>query len=107
MAEAHFRAEVRAHHIQFRLRTDRNNWRMPEHSITYEAESAEQLVANGGGPLQRSLFAPIYKQELNALEREVAVYLGAEKSLGWWHRNAARKHCLVQGWRRERIYCLC
>jgi type III restriction enzyme len=104
MAEAHFRAEVAAERIQFRLRTDRCNWAMPPTSLTYAPEGAEQLVGRDGGPLQRSLFAPIYRSELNDLERQVAVYLDAVKSLAWWHRNVARNQYAVQGWRRERIY---
>ena len=64
---------------------------MPQQSLTYEPEGAEQLVGNDGGPLQRSLFAPIYKNELNELERQVAVYMDAEQSLAWWHRSARAK----------------
>ena len=80
MAEALFRKEVTEGHIQFRLRTDSHNWVMPSVSDTYEPEGAEQLPGKDGQPLQRSLFAPIYKGDLNHEEREVAVYLDAEKS---------------------------
>lgn len=104
LAEAHFRAEVAAERVQFRLRTDQHNWRMPQRSATYAPEGAEQLVGGDGGPLQRSLFAPVYRSELNELERQVAVYLDAEQSLVWWHRNVARQQYALQGWRRERIY---
>ncbi len=104
MAEAHFRKEVAAGRIQFRLRTDRHNWAMPADSVTYEPEGADQMLGTDGGPLQRSLFAPMYKNDLNQEEREVAVYLDAEKSLVWWHRNVARHQYVLQGWRRERIY---
>ncbi len=104
MAEAHFRQEVAAGRIQFRLRTDRLNWSMPTESVTYEPQGADQMLGADGGPLQRSLFAPIYKKDLNDQEREVAVYLDAEQSLLWWHRNVARHQYVLQGWRRERIY---
>jgi type III restriction enzyme len=104
MAEAHFRAEVTAGRIQFRLRTDSHNWAMPPTSLTYEPHGADQLPGADGGPLQRSLFSPIYKGDLNEQEREVAVYLDSEKSLIWWHRNVAQRHYRLQGWRRERIY---
>jgi len=105
MAEAHFRKEVAAGRIQFRLRTDRHNWAMPADSVTYEPEGADQMLGTDGGPLQRSLFSPIYKNDLGKIdEREVAVYLDAEKSLLWWHRNVARHQYVLQGWRRERIY---
>jgi type III restriction enzyme len=104
MAEARFRAEVAAGRIQFRLRTDPNNWAMPPTSLTYEPQGADQLPGADGGPLQRSLFSPIYKGDLNEQECEVAVYLDGEQSLIWWHRNVAQRHYRVQGWRRERIY---
>jgi type III restriction enzyme len=77
---------------------------MPNESPTYAPEGAEQLVGSDGGPLRRSLFAPVYRSELNDLERQVAVYLDAERSLDWWHRNVARHQYALQGWRRERIY---
>ena len=62
------------------------------------------MLGADGGPLQRSSFAPLYKSDLNQDEREVAVYLDAEKSLIWWHRNVAQHQYALQGWRRERIY---
>jgi type III restriction enzyme len=104
MAEAHFRQEVAAGRIQFRLRTDQHHWTMPADSVTYEPQGADQMLGADGGPLQRSLFAPLYKNDLNQEEREVAVYLDAEQSLIWWHRNVARHQYVLQGWRRERIY---
>jgi len=73
-------------------------------SDIYEPEGADQMLGADGGPLQRSLFAPLYKNDLNREEREVAVYLDAEQSLIWWHRNVARHQYVLQGWRRERIY---
>jgi len=104
MAEAHSRAEVAVGRIQFRLRTDWHNWRMPKETLTHAGKGAEQVVGADGAPLQRSLFSPVYKHDLNQQEREVAVYLDAEKSLDWWHRNVVRREYAVQGWRRERIY---
>jgi type III restriction enzyme len=104
MAEAHFRKEVAEGRIQFRLRTDANNWVMPAKTDTYQPEGAEQLPGKDGMPLQRSLFAPVYKGDLNPDEQEVAVYLDAEKSLTWWHRNVARGQYAIQGWRRGRIF---
>ena len=103
--EALFKAEVAAGRIQFRLRTDHHNWRMPFQAETYEPEGADQLVGNTGESLARSLFSPIYKGDFSSQdERDIAVYLDSEKTLKWWHRNVARSHYSVQGWRREKIY---
>ncbi|NCA18104.1 MAG: type III restriction endonuclease subunit R, partial [Betaproteobacteria bacterium] len=104
MAEAFFKAEVDAGRIQFRLRLDGRNWRMPFVVDTAEPENARQLVGKTGGPLERSLFAPVYEAEFNNDERDVAVYLDGEKALTWWHRNVARTQYGLQGWKRAKIY---
>ncbi len=104
MAEALFKERVTRGEIQFRLRLDDRNWRMPFDSDTTESESARQLLNSSGGPLQSSLFSPVYESELNGDEREVAVYLDGEMALHWWHRNVARSEYGIQGWRRAKIY---
>lgn len=103
-AEALFKAEVEAGRVQFRLRLDGRNWRMPLTVETSEPENARQLVNRAGGPLEKSLFSPIYESELNGDERDVAVYLDGEKALTWWHRNVARTQYGIQGWKKSKIY---
>ncbi|RUW49516.1 DEAD/DEAH box helicase family protein, partial [Mesorhizobium sp. M8A.F.Ca.ET.021.01.1.1] len=103
-AETIFKADVTAGRIQFRLRLDGKNWRMPFTVNTMEPDTARQVVGKSGGPLERSLFTPVYENELNSAERDVAVYLDGEKALIWWHRNVARAQYGLQGWRRARIY---
>lgn len=105
MAEALFRAEVAAERIQFRLRTDGRNWHMPRQAETFEPMGAPQLSGNDGEPLKSSLFSPMYAGDFSSAdEREIAVYLDADRALTWWHRNVARSHYALQGWRREKIY---
>jgi type III restriction enzyme len=104
-AEALFREEVAAGRIQFRLRADGRNWELPVTAETFEPEGADQLVGRDGGPLEKSLFSPIYKGDFsNQDERDIAVYLDGDKALKWWHRNVARSHYALQGWRREKVY---
>ena len=103
-AEALFKAAVTAGRIQFRLRLDGRNWRMPFQIDTTEPPDGRQLVSRNGGPLERSLFAPVYEGEFNRDERDVAVYLDGEEALTWWHRNVARTQYGIQGWRRGKIY---
>lgn len=103
-AEAIFKADVAAGHIQFRLRLDGKNWRMPFTVETMEPDTARQLVGKSGGALERSLFSPVYENEFNSDERDVAVYLDGDKALVWWHRNVARVQYGLQGWRRAKIY---
>lgn len=98
-AETLFRAEVAAGRIQFRLRTDGYNWQMPFEAETYEPKEAEKMA------VEKSLFAPIYRGDFSSQdEREIAVYLDAEETLAWWHRNVARSHYAISGWRREKVY---
>ena len=103
-AESLFKAEVATGRIQFRLRLDGRNWRMPFSIETTEPENARQLLNRTGGPLEKSLFAPVYENELNGDERDVAVYLDGEKTLTWWHRNVARTQYGIQGWKKAKIY---
>jgi type III restriction enzyme len=103
-AESLFKTDVAAGRIQFRLRLDGRNWRMPFSIETTEPENARQLLNHAGGALEKSLFTPVYESELNSKEQEVAVYLDGEKSLTWWHRNVARTHYGIQGWKKGKIY---
>lgn len=103
-AEYLFRSKVERGEIQFQLRLDTKlNWSMPFKTQTAEPEDARQVFCNDG-PLQKSLFTPVYEAEFNQDERDVAVYLDREKALTWWHRNVARSQYSLQGWRREKIY---
>ena len=103
-AEALFRADINAGRIQFRLRVDTKNWRMPTTIEITEPEGAAVMTGREALPLQRSLFAPIYQADLNQKERTVAVLLDSENTLRWWHRNASGTQYGVQGWRRGRVY---
>ena len=103
-AEALFRDDVRAGRIQFRLRLDVNNWPMPEHILSTESNGSPHLTGADGGALKRSLFSPVYRNELNSEEQNVAVHLDGEAAVKWWHRNVAKANYGLQGWKRGRIY---
>ncbi|SDO57300.1 DEAD/DEAH box helicase family protein [Phyllobacterium sp. OV277] len=102
--EALFKDAVAKGIVQFRLRLDGKNWRLPFVVETTETVGSRQVLSLSGGPLVKSLFAPIYETELNTDERAVAGYLDNEGALKWWHRNVARKQYGLQGWRRAKIY---
>ncbi|MHA1564762.1 MAG: DEAD/DEAH box helicase [Alphaproteobacteria bacterium] len=103
-AEALFKDKVKAGRLQFRLRVDGENWRMPFSVETTEPPDARQLVGHDGAPVQKSLFAPFYEAELNKDEQGVAVFLDGNAAISWWHRNVARAQYGLQGWKRGRIY---
>lgn len=106
LAEAHFMAKVAEEHVQFRLRTDRHNWQMPKEMETDRPQSAPPLVRSSDNALtEKSVFAPVYRDDFNDDEAEFACYLDEQKALQWWHRNVAKAgNYFLQGWRKNRVY---
>ena len=103
-AEKLFREGVEGGRIQFRLRLDGRDWQMPSHLDTSEPPGSRQFLTQRGGSLQRSLFEPVYRSELNRDEQDVAVYLDGDAAVTWWHRNVARTQYGIQGWKKRKIY---
>jgi type III restriction enzyme len=105
LAEKLFLSDVAAERIQFRLRADRQLWRMPTEIETDRPEKSRQLARNSGGPTEKSLFSPIYQDDFNGAEAEFACYLDEAKALRWWHRNVAKAdNYWLQGWKKNRVY---
>lgn len=100
-----FTAGLESGAVQFALRGDDCDWRAPATITTAQAEGAPQLTASNGGPLERSLFLPIYRADLNDAEQSVAVYLDRYDAVRWWHRNGStRGNYGLRGWRRGNVY---
>lgn len=91
--------------IEFRIRGDGGDWIMPAELFVIAGENAELLSRATGTPLERSLFLPIYRHELNNEERGLAQTLDAHDLVHWWHRNGTvRGDYALRGWRRARVY---
>jgi type III restriction enzyme len=91
--------------IEFRIRGDGGDWIMPTELVVIAGENAELLSRATGTPLERSLFLPIYRHELNNEERGLAQRLDAHNLVHWWHRNGTvRGDYALRGWRRGRVY---
>jgi len=104
-AAAIFRDRLASGQIQFQLRGDEGDWIMPDQDWTTADATAAQLTGKTGGPLDRSLFLPIYAADLNSEEHKVAVYLDETAAIRWWHRNGtSRNSYAVRGWRRGNVY---
>ena len=103
-AEMLFKEEVRDERIQFRLRMDGCDWRMPFYTEIEKGDNPRRLVNRQGQEVQKSLFGPIYEDGLNRDEKEVAIYLDGEKALKWWYRNVARNDYGIQGWKKNKVY---
>lgn len=106
LAEVVFLNEVQSGRIQFRLRTDKNNWRMPDSLSTQRQPDSERLRRTDGEEVSHSFFHPVYRDDLNQYEQKVAIYLDSEKALKWWHRNVAKSQAGygLQGWQKHKIY---
>jgi type III restriction enzyme len=105
LAEARFLEDVAEERIQFRLRADQTPWEIPFVLETDQPKTARQLVRSSGGPLEKSIFAPVYQDDFNSDEADFACYLDEQAALEWWHRNVAKTgNYAVQGWRKNRVY---
>jgi type III restriction enzyme len=106
LAEMQFFGDVTAERIQFRLRADRKVWELPTALETDRPEKARKLVRqSSGGPVEKSIFAPVYDEGFNPDEAEFACYLDEQAALDWWHRNVAKGgNYHLQGWRKNRVY---
>ena len=106
LAEAQFFGDVAAERIQFRLRADRAVWELPMALETDRPEKARKLVRqSSGGPVEKSIFSPVYEDDFNPDESDFACYLDEQAALEWWHRNVAKGgNYALQGWRKNRVY---
>jgi type III restriction enzyme len=81
LAEVLFLQDVTAGRIQFRLHTDRHNWRLPHELITQRPVNSPLLQRDDGKIAEHSLFDPVYKDDLDGYEQKVACYLDGENVL--------------------------
>jgi type III restriction enzyme len=104
LTESIFKADVEAGRIQFRLRTDGRNWKMPETIETNQPNDAAPLLGHDHTGVKKYLFDQAYRDDFNEDERKVAVHLDKDEALVWWHRNVARAQYGLPGWRRGQLY---
>jgi len=69
-----------------------------------KVKSSKQLVRRDNTPVQRSLFDYVPEEDLNELEKSVAIYFDEQEKLLWWYRNISRQDYHIQGWRQNKIY---
>lgn len=104
LAEELFATDVAAGSVQFRLRTDGNNWWMPDTMPTDRAANSQELRRDDGQIVKQSLFVPAYRDDFNDYEQQVACYLDSAAAVRWWHRNVAKRQYGLQGWRKPKVY---
>ena len=91
--------------IEFRIRGDEGDWIMPSQFFVIATANAETLQSTTGGALERNLFTPVFKHELNGEEQGLARKLDDNAMINWWHRNGtAFGSYALRGWKRGRVY---
>lgn len=106
LSEIVFRNLIKEGSLRFYLvKTYRNktNPSLLPSSITVRSNKS-LFNYNEGQPLQRSLFDFIPEEDMNELEKEVALYLDGQQQLLWWYRNMSKAQYRIQGWKPNRVY---
>jgi len=102
LAEQVFRDLIKRKTLWFFLLSDKGGYKLPN-SIRVK-NTSKKLVRQDNTPIQRSLFDVMPEEELNEMEKSVAIYLDEQGKLLWWYRNLSRQDYYIQGWKKHRIY---
>ncbi len=101
LAEQVFKTMIEKKKLCFFLITDKGGFVLPSR---IKVKSNRQLVRNDNTPIQKSLFDYVPEENINDLEKSVAIYLDEQEKLLWWYRNMSRQDYHIQGWKRNKIY---
>lgn len=101
LSEQVFRKMVADKKLCFFLITDKGGFELPSR---IKVKSNKQLVRNDNTLIQKSLFDYVPEENINDLEKSVAIYLDEQEKLLWWYRNMSRQDYHIQGWKRNKIY---
>jgi len=101
LSEQVFRKLIEKKKLLFFLLTDIGGFVLPSR---IKVKSNKQLVRNDNTPIQKSLFDYVPEENINDLEKSVAIYLDEQEKLLWWYRNMSRQDYHIQGWKRHKIY---
>ncbi|HCE43962.1 MAG TPA: restriction endonuclease subunit R [Lentisphaeria bacterium] len=101
LAEQVFRKLIEEKKLLFFLLSGKGGYVIPSR---IKVKSEKQLVRNDNTPIQRSLFDYVAEENINGLEKSVAIYLDEQEKLLWWYRNMSRQDYHIQGWKRHKIY---
>jgi type III restriction enzyme len=101
LSEKVFRSLVEKRKLCFFLICGKGGFLLP-HRIP--VKSNKQLIRNDNTPIQKSLFDYVPEENINELEKSVAIYLDEQEKLLWWYRNMSRQDYHIQGWKKNKIY---
>lgn len=100
-AESVFKKLVNKKRLHFFLISDKGGFVLPSR---IKVKSNKQLIRNDNTPIQKSLFDYVPEENINELEKSVAIYLDEQEKLLWWYRNMSRQDYHIQGWKKNKIY---
>lgn len=69
-----------------------------ELSLTNKVSLADNLIIQGDN------LKAFPKENINDLEKSVALYLDEQEKLLWWNGNMSRQDYHIRGWKRNKIY---
>ncbi len=106
LAQEVFESLVTSGSIEFKLRADREDYELPRDMLLEVASKPSMLMRDDGfTPVNKSLLAPPLRAgDMDGFEAQFAGYLDEKHALTWWHRNVAKTHYGLQGWRRHKVY---
>ncbi len=102
LAEAVFRGLIERGELNFYLLSGHAGGALPDR-ISVPA-NARRLTTETNAPLQRSFFDYMSEDEVNTVEKAVALYLDEQHWVLTWYRNLARVGYSLQGWHEHRVY---
>lgn len=100
-AESVFKKLVNKKKLHFFLISDKGGFVLPSR---IKVKSNKQLIRSDNTPIQKSLFDYVPEENINELEKSVAIYLDEQEKLLWWYRNMSRQDYHIQGWKKNKIY---
>ncbi|PCH68924.1 MAG: restriction endonuclease subunit R [Bacteroidetes bacterium] len=101
LAEEVFIKLIKNKKLCFFLITDKGGFKIPPR---IKVRSNKQLVRDDNTPVQKNLFDYVPEENVNELERAVAIYLDQQENLLWWYRNMSKQDYHIQGWKKNKIY---
>jgi type III restriction enzyme len=104
-AQAVFEECLQQGWVEFRLRADATDYTLPQEFALELSGKPTPMIRDDAKLVEKSLFEPALAALTDSgLERDVACYLDSQAALQWWHRNVAKAHYGLQGWKRNKVY---
>ncbi len=101
LSETVFKDLIEKKKLHFFLIAEEGGFVLPSR---IKVRSNRRLNRDDGTELQLSLFEYVPEEDINELEKAVALYLDEQEKLLWWYRNISRQDYHIQGWKRNKIY---